>query len=137
MPILVKKQSSSNFISLNINDWNTRDFVSYYIKKYKELSNDDNFKFSPEVFLMYGARIKRFREKLKIKSKEYKDFIDWVFSDFRKFSNIAFSVIVNEKVWYYYKRSKNVGNSHVVRPITEEELKKMLNNIKNIYMEEL
>jgi hypothetical protein len=40
-------------------------------------------------------------------------------------------------VWYYYKRSKNVGNSHVVRPITEEELKKMLNNIKNIYMEEL
>jgi hypothetical protein len=124
MPVLVKGK-------YDVKNWTTADFISYYMKKYKELRNDPMYKFPDTAWLLYGVHIKRFMTKLKLTNEDYRDFIDWVFSPvfLGKRNNVGFMAIVKYEVWYYYQRMKNQQNPHIVNRPKYGELQKMRNII--------
>ena len=110
----------------DIDDWNARNFVIYYMEKYKEHTNDPDRIFSKDVWLMWGLHIKRFMKKLRLTNAEYKDYIDFLFSP--KFKNtgiIGFMAIVSEKLYYRYKvqhESRVKENPRSLRRATDEEV---------------
>jgi len=111
----------------DVSRWDTGDFVSYYMSKYKILRNDPQCSFPEKVWLVYGAHIKRFLGKLKISNEEYRDFVDWVFSPsfLGLRSNVGFMAIVSYNVWYYYQRVKNQKNTRNVHKPAHIELLRM------------
>lgn len=110
----------------DVSKWTTKEFVSYYMDKYKTLRQDPLFEFPDVAWVMYGTHIKRFIAKVKTTNEEYRDFMDWIFSpDFMGTrSNIGFMAIVSYDVWYYYQRVKNQKNPHNInKPISDALLK--------------
>ena len=110
----------------NVEVWNTNDFVRYYMRKWQEFHKEKPARFTNSVWPKYGPHIKRFMNRHKLKSPEYKAFVDWVFSTAKaeKRPFVNFLAIVDDRTWVLYQRLKNLSNPHA-RPPTETELHKL------------
>lgn len=95
----------------DVTDWTAKDFVNYYMFKYRELTHNPDYKFPDKAWLMYGIHVKRFLKEGKITKDDYRKFIDYVFSsDFLESGRFpGIMAIVNKQVFYYFKK-KEVGS---------------------------
>lgn len=112
-----------------ISSWKSNDFVSYFIRKWREYHNNQR-EFPREVWPKYAPHIKRFMNSHNIKSEEYRDFVDWVFefakSKHKKYIN--FLATVDNRMWILYQRLRqnDVKNPHILTPVTKQEIERMV-----------
>jgi hypothetical protein len=86
--------------------WNTSDFVRYYMRRFRQRSNNPGFVFPKTAWLGYGQRVNMFKRGSNISNTEYKEFIDYVFDYLFKDvkTPIAIGVLASKKVFYIFKK---------------------------------
>jgi len=99
------KQFSKNVKSLQ--NWNSKDFLIYFSQQYGDLTGH-TFYIPSQGWGPLMARIKGFKEKLKLSNEDYKLFIDNVFKVFftQKDYVPTFGAITSEKVFFVVKNLK-------------------------------